>query len=127
MPEKLLNALKNKLFWVSVGILSLGVSIGWSAVWRESFDKLSATDNSKKSAGEKAAVLNRIGKTEKKLVSYQDVFSKSQDASWLIETINRIAEESGVVLISVTPSYSSSGIDAYKKVSLNISTICGYH
>lgn len=99
---------------------------GWRLLIEPDLKKLAVIDNEKKSQSGKNELLQRIQMTETKIKSYAPQLAKTKETSWLIEDINRIAKESGVVLTAINPG-TFKEFKNYEKIYLNLEAECNYN
>ncbi len=109
------------LIAIAVGVL------GWNGLLKPMAEQVKKLSVSRSNEIERNKYFNTIAEDERKLLSYKKFLSKTQDSSWLIDFVNRVAGEAGLSLGSVSPEGAGADLEAYPKISLRIETHCGYH
>lgn len=100
---KLINQLagsKNKI--LNIGLIILTVIIA-SNMYRNKAKDVQLLNAKKDTELKKNSALEQIKQLEKSIESYKNIFNK-KDASLIINTINNIARDSNVKIISIKPS-----------------------
>lgn len=122
-----LQGTKNRQIVVAVlVVLAFGV-IGWRFFIGPDLKKMVKLKAQQRVSLSQAQSLTGISQLKEKIASYQGRFiDNSNDISWLIEDVNRMAGESGVGLISVG-SQQMREMANFTKTSLQIEALCTYH
>lgn len=89
----------NKIFYIALSILTIIFS---QNSYKSKAQSLRALNSQKDAQLKKNAVLAQIQQSEKRIELYKNFFSK-KDASSLINTINNMARDSNIKIISIKP------------------------
>jgi hypothetical protein len=113
----LANKHKNKILQIAVILLSLIIA---NNIYKKKvsieIEKLKQRNQMEE---QKIEALDQLGALEKKLDPYKDLLAKKEAGS-IINTINSIAKESGLKIISVRPAQEQKFYGCYSKSSFNL-------
>ena len=74
----------------------------------------------------KQQFLQSIPVLEKKMDIYKHSIADNSEISWFIEELNKMAKQSSILLISITPMGDENKGD-FQKSTMKIETQCAYH
>ncbi len=117
---------RHKIIVMTAAIFLLGAITGKRFLIDPDFKTLKNLANQITAESHKEEALKAILNLENKIKSYERYSSKTDDSSWLIETVNRLAKESGVAVMSLTPQPTETG-ESLNKLVLRVEALCGYH
>ena len=117
---------RHKIIVMTAVIFLLGAVAGKRFLIGPDFKTLKDIANQMTAENHKEEALKRLLDLDSRIKSYDRYFAKTDDSSWLIETVNRLAKESGVVLVSLTPLQPEAG-ESLGKLVLRVEALCGYH
>ena len=126
MIEAWLKDTGHKIVVMTAAIFLLGALAGKHFLIDPDFRTLKDLAGQVTAESHKEEALSRIVDLEKKVKDYDKYFAKADDSSWLIENVNRLAKESGVSLVSMTPQQAETG-ESFGKLVLRVEARCGYH
>ena len=126
MMESWFKDTRHKIIVMTAVIFLLGAMVGRRFFIGPDFRTLKDLANQITAESHKEEALRRLSDLDNKIKSYDKYFAKTDDSSWLIETVNRLAKESGVVLVSLTPMQPEAG-EGLDKLVLRVEALCGYH
>lgn len=108
---------------VAVGVLVLG----WNVLIREDLKKLGGLRVDRHNQTIRANVLKQILNAERDIAGYRNRLAASNEMSWLMNTVGKVAEDGSFPLRSVDPQNPVRENGAYDKILLQIRTQCTYH
>ena len=117
---------RHKIIVMTAAIFLLGALAGKHFFIDPDFRTLKKLAGQLSAENQKEEALKRILDLDKKIKSYDRYFSKTDDVSWLIDNMNRLAIESGVSLVSITPQQAETD-ENLNKLILRMEARCGYH
>ncbi len=121
------GAWKAQMASAAIGLFVLGLLIGKNAVVEPARYQLTNLRAKQDSEQRKAEALSQVAQLESRVAGYRGVLLERRDVSAFIESINRMADESGVSLASVTPMSLEKLERGYIKIPIQIELKCRYH
>lgn len=115
-----------KTLLVYVGVFASGIYIGWSFMLKPALDDLHRLRARIASESQKTEILRSISGAQDNIRRQEALLSDAEEVTWLIETVNRIAEDAGVQILSVMPQDAETA-GAYQRLPLQIEARSGYH
>lgn len=125
--EPIPGHMKAKVAGLCALIVIAAAVFGWNGLLKPKAELIGKLAVSRANEIERNKYFNSIAEDERKLLAYKKYLSKTQDSSWLIDFVNRVAGETGLSLGSVSPEGAGADLEAYPKISLRIETHCGFH
>lgn len=126
MPALQLKSTKEKLAALTLAV-AVGIGfVAWNFVVKPQSLKRAAIVGEQGSDRAKKDLLSAISAKEKALAAYRPRFPDKTEPSWLIETLNEIADEAGVSIVSVAPIGRES-LDAYVRMPVRLEIDCSYY
>ena len=117
---------RHKIIVMTALIFLLGALAGKHFFIDQDFKTLKDISVQMTAEKQKEETLKHIQDLDNKIKSYEKYFVNTEDGSWLIENVNRLAKASGVALVSMTPQQAEAGEDIGKFV-LRLEARCGFH
>lgn len=100
--------------------------VSWNAVLKPQFTVLSGIQKNRQAESQKVDLLKIIERQEAQIKERKPLFIASPEPSELVETLTRIAIDSGLTLQSVNPAQATAEGD-FRKLSVTIEARADYH
>lgn len=128
MPALNLAALSTRDKLVAITfVVAVGTLIaGWSFVVKPELNAAAKIRAEKNDYRERVGLVSKIADAEKRLAALHGRLPEKAEISWLIETINKLADDAGISLLSVTP-VSREPFEGYYRLPVRIDIECSYH
>lgn len=117
---------RDKLIIVLAAITLLAVVIAWTRIIQPANVTLIGIQTEKTSEKRRQDLIRELIALRGKVDSYQIRFSPTKEAAWLIGELNRMADESGVVLQSAAP-IGQDEKGGYSKITIRVEAKASYH
>ena len=117
------NLTKNILLWI--GIFLIIAILARKIVYNPQVEKIKTIEKQIAEEKEKTYILKEIGKIERALNFYRSPAS-SEEATWILDEITRIAKDTGVRIIALEPRASEEQ-KVYIKLPIKLMVECSYH
>lgn len=117
---------RHKILVMTAVIFLLGALVGKHFLIDTDLGTLKDLAGQLAAENQKEETLGKLSELDKKIKNYDRYFEKTEDNSWLIENVNRLAVSSGVNLGSITPQQTEMG-ENFNKLFLRLELRCGYH
>ena len=111
---------------VACAAVSVVLFLGWKGLVQKDLQTLKSLKQAVSENTQKSAKFEDNAALKKKLNHYEAFLSKNRQVDWLIETVNRLAAESGLALLSASPQATREDSD-YPKLVLLVEAEGGYH
>lgn len=119
--------LESKKAVLTAAIFLVFFALGWKIFIRADIRAFGNVKTEIANYAEKQAALKEIADLENRLRSYEPLLSKTRQADWIIETVSRLAAETGLSLVSATPQNFLGENTEFQKISLSVEAGGGYH
>jgi Tfp pilus assembly protein PilO len=117
---------RDKLIIALAGIAILTFAIAWNRIIQPANATLLSIQTEKASQKRRQDLIRDLIALQKKVDSYHIRFSPTKEATWLIGELNRMADESGVVLQSAAP-VGQDEKGGYDKITIRVEAKASYH
>jgi len=124
-PLKTLS-FENKKRALSAVLFAAAIFLGWKVLIHADVASLKKFNKEISDGRKKQAALQDITALEEDLAAFEPCLSKTGEADCLIEAVSRLAAESGLALVSVTPRVSGEE-STYLRIGLEVEASGSYH
>ena len=127
MIEKIKALGTQQKLWAMAGAIFLvDAFLGWQFLLKRDLQMIRLAETRILTSQKKHAVFSEIAATENRLKKYRGLLSESSEVEWLIETVNQLVSDTGLVLISASPQPLKIGADTHR-ISLSLEAGGGFH
>jgi len=117
---------KLKTVIVSIGVVLFVAIVGVKFIYQPTKEKISAIESIQKEEEEKNKLLKQVSKRRKDVQRRRLRLSKNKNASYFINQITKLADESGIEIISIKPGLFQRE-DYYQKLPLVLEAKATYN
>lgn len=117
---------KLKTIIVSVVVILFIAIVGMNFIYQSAKRKIEAIEATQKKEEEKNKLLKEVNKRQKDIQKYRFRLSLNKDISYFINYVSKLADASGVEVISIEPK-SLQRENYYQKLPLNLSLKASYN
>lgn len=117
---------KEKLWAMAGAIFLVDVFLGWQFLLTRDLQMIRSAETRIRTGQKKQAVFSEIAAAENQLKKYHAFLSESSEVEWLIETVNQLVSDTGLVLVSASPQPLKTGANYYR-ISLSLEAAGGFH
>ena len=117
---------KQNLIVMCVGLALASAAAGYHFIVAPANKQWVAFNLQKITQAKKKEALDEIRTLQTRLDVYRPQLAENSDFSWFIETVNEVAQKSGLTLISAAPSQDEPKGD-YRKLVMRVEASGGYH
>lgn len=117
---------EDKLLILRIGLTVGALLIGWHYIASPKIDEVKKLRLQQEAEIKKEEILKNIAGMEAKEKTYKSGLSEGQEVSWLIESLNQMAQASSVTLTSMVPA-SKADLGDYRKLPVGIEASGSYH